>query len=433
MNMKKNDTAHSQNRALPANWKSVIVVIWSGQAFSIFSTIAASFAAMWYITENTGSPLLLAFGSIAALLPVGVLSPLGGVVADRFDRRWVMVTADATVGAISLLLGLVVLLGRVELPLLLLALAARSAAQAFHAPAMTALMPLMVPERALVRINALDQMLVSISSMGGPVLGIFLYTSIGFEAVLFLDALGAAIACVCLVLASVPSTGQKAGERQRIGASMLSGLRFVRADGALSRLLLLCTCAMLLFMPLGSLYPLMTYEWFGGNGYHASLVEAVYGIGLIVGSALLLIWGGGQRLMPIVLVSGVIIGLVIVGIGLLQPNQFVLFVVLTGIMSAGVGSFNAPVLPMIQRRVPQEMLGRVTSLFITISTLASPIGLLIAGVGAERTGLSPWFLVTGLLLCLLQLVAILSRRLRSVEASDETAVIGHAKSEDGQL
>jgi DHA3 family macrolide efflux protein-like MFS transporter len=104
---------------------------------------------MWYITETTASPLFLALASIAALLPVGLLSPFGGVAADRFDRKKVMIVSDGAVGIISLALAVIVLIGQVNLPLLLFVLAARSAAQAFHAPAMTALMPLMVPEGIL--------------------------------------------------------------------------------------------------------------------------------------------------------------------------------------------------------------------------------------------------------------------------------------------
>jgi DHA3 family macrolide efflux protein-like MFS transporter len=364
---------------------------------------------------------------------VGLLSPLGGVIADRMDRKKIMILADGAVGVISLALGIVVLIGEVNIPLLLLVLAVRSAAQAFHAPAMTALTPFMVPENALLRVNSLSQLLVSLSSIGGPVLGIFLYTALGFAAVLFLDALCATIACACLIVVVVP-TGESATAtsntarnrtatvtpnkpRKPLGvwASLLEGLRFLAGDRGLLKLLILCTGAMILFMPLGSLYPLMTYDWFGGDGYQASLVEAVYGVGLVVGSALLLIWGGGKRLVPIVLVAGVVIGVAVMACGLLNPHQFIGFVVLTGIMAMGTGAFNAPILPMMQKRIPQAMMGRVTSLFITVSTLVSPVGLLIAGFGAEAASLTGWFFFSGLLLCALQLFAAFSKDIRALD------------------
>ena len=73
-------------RELPKHWLAIIAVIWSGQAVSMFTSYAASFAAIWYVTESTGSALALSFLSICAYLPQGLLSPFGGVLADdRFD------------------------------------------------------------------------------------------------------------------------------------------------------------------------------------------------------------------------------------------------------------------------------------------------------------------------------------------------------------
>lgn len=74
-------------RPLPDGWLASVIVIWCGQAASVFSTCAASFAAIWYITETTSSPVWLSLASAASLLPVALLGPLGGVAADRFDRK----------------------------------------------------------------------------------------------------------------------------------------------------------------------------------------------------------------------------------------------------------------------------------------------------------------------------------------------------------
>jgi DHA3 family macrolide efflux protein-like MFS transporter len=87
-------------------------------------------------------------------------------------------------------------------------------------------------------------------------------------------------------------------------------------------------------------------------------------------------------------------------------------------MAAGMGTFNAPILPLIQKRVPQEILGRVTSLYITISTLVSPIGLLLAGFGAEAVGLTRWFFFTGVLLCLLPLAASRFKHICALDTPD---------------
>lgn len=183
-----NTDLNATGQLLPKGWLATVAVIWCGQAASIFATVAASFAAIWFITENTSSPVWLSLASAASLLPVALLNPFGGVVADRFNRKRVMILADGCAGAFSLLLAVAIIMGFLSAPLMLALLAVRGGAQAFHGPAMTALMPHLVPERHLVRINAMDQAITSLSSIAGPVLGILLYTFVGLHGVMILDA-----------------------------------------------------------------------------------------------------------------------------------------------------------------------------------------------------------------------------------------------------
>lgn len=102
---------NANNHPLPSTWKQTIALIWSGQAASILATCAATFAALWYITTSENSATMLAAGGIAALLPTALLSPLGGVVADKYNRKWVMILADGIAGVFSFILALLVLTG----------------------------------------------------------------------------------------------------------------------------------------------------------------------------------------------------------------------------------------------------------------------------------------------------------------------------------
>lgn len=390
---------------LPPNWIQRVLVIWTGQTFSVLSTFAASFAAMWYITETEASALYLALAGVASLLPVGILSPFGGIAADRFSRKKVMLISDASVGFVSALLAVLVIMGNVSTPLILILLALRSSAQAFHAPALMAMAPQLVPERHLVRINTFDQMLSSGSGIIGPVLGIFLYTTIGFEAVLFLDTACAAIACTCLLIAKIPKHHISVTSSPGVIKEVTAGVAYIKADKGLVGLMILIMLAMVIFTPLATLYPLMTYEWFSGTGYQASLVEAVAGMGMLVGSIILLVWGGGKRLVPIILISGFAMGIGAILCGLLQQHQFIFFVILAGFISMAIGMFNGPILPIIQKRIDEDKTGRVMGLFLTGSTLATPLGLCAAGIGAEYLGLTTWFLICGIILCLVQIIA----------------------------
>ena len=400
---------------LPANWKQRILIIWSGQTFSILSTFAASFAAMWYITETESSAFFLAMAGVAFLLPIGILSPFGGVAADRLNKKHLMMLADATVGVLTAVMALLVIRGSINTVLIIILMAIRGCAQAFHAPALMALAPQLVPERHLVRINTFDQLLSSGAAIIGPVLGILLYTSIGFEAVLLADSVCAGIACFCLGITKIENLNALSQEHKGVFEDLQEGVRFLAADKPLLGLMAICMSAVAIFTPLGSLYPLMTFETFLGNAYQASLVEAVTGIGLLVGSVILLVWGGGKKLVPVIMTAGFAIGAFLICCGFLGQDQFVFFVILVGLVAMAMAVFNGPILPILQKRASEEMTGRIMGLFLTGSTLATPVGLFITGFGAEFFGMSAWYIICGGLLCLIMLFASTRKSIKKLD------------------
>ena len=409
---------NANGHLLPRNWKGTIALIWSGQAASILATCAATFAALWYITTTENSAVLLAAAGVAALLPTALLSPFGGVIADRFNRKYVMIAADGIAGAFSLVLALLMLAGMLSTWLLLLLLTVRSAAQAFHGTSLMALMPELVPERDMVRINTLDQSLTSASAIVGPVLGIALYTMLGFVAVLVMDAICAALACVCLAFAKLPYAQGHGVSSGSVAKDLAHGLSILRGEPGIKPLLLLVVVAMLLFLPLGTLSPLMTYNWFGGDGYAASGVEAAAGIGLLIGSLFMLVWGGGKRLVPVLVVAGMAIGAGCIAAGLLPQSGFFAFVGIIALIFAATAVFNAPILPLMQKRIPQESFGRGMGIFGSLTALASPVGLFVAGPAADMLGVNYWFVVCGALLCIAMGLSLLSRSLRALDDQD---------------
>lgn len=412
-----NDTndRNALGSALSSNWVATVAVIWCGQAASVLATCAASFAALWYITESTASPLWLSLASAAALLPAALLSPLGGVAADRFKRKYIMIIADGAAGALSLAFALVIFAGQASILLMLLILVARASAQAFHSPAFSALMPSLVPERHLVRINSMDQAVTSLSSIAGPALGILLYNLVGLGGVMVLDAACAAFACLCLGIARVSPQATGTAASSTVLGDLREGITVIMRDAGLRNLMLLVMATMLLFMPAGSLTPLMTYQHFGGDGWQASIVEATFGAGLLVGSAFMAVWDGGKRRVAVLVVSGVALGAAIAGCGLLAPGMFPAFAALMGIAAAAMGCFIAPLLAILQTRAPASALGRVMGIFLTGSTLAAPVGLVVSGVLAEQVGISTWFIICGALTIACCAAGLASKSIRSLD------------------
>ena len=403
-------------RELPKRWLAIIATIWGGQAASMITSYAAGYAVVWYITETTGSAIMLAAAAICAYLPQGLLSPFGGVIADKHNRKTVMIVADLSVGIVSLGLGIVILFGQVSFPLLMILVIVRSIGQAFHGPAMMAAMPLLVPEKHLLRINTLDQLLASVASIGAPAFGIFLYTTLGFSSVMFLDFAGACVAVLGLALAKIPTVVDATAKEQHVLANLRDGWRAIAKTRGLVLLIGGVTIGMMIFGPLSAVFPLMTYQHFGGDGYAASLAEAAFGVGMLVGSGILIAWGGGKRLAGLIAVAAVIVGVATAVCGFLPPDAFPAFIGLVAVMAVACAWFNGPTMTLTQRNVPDDKMGRAMGLLTAAMGLATPVGIAIGGVLAEAMGVAPFFIIDGLACLALGLALYLPKSVRALDA-----------------
>lgn len=401
----------------------------------MFTSYAASFAAIWYVTESTGSALALSFLSICAYLPQGLLSPFGGVLADRLNRKYLIILADSICGLASFALGLIILFGQVSFAAIVVMVIIRSAAQAFHYPALMALMPMLVPEKHLLRINTLDQLLLSVSGMAAPVLGIFFYTVVGFHSVMFLDFAGALIACAGMLLAKVPSTkcaslssntqssdntpNDSTSDKHHVLADLKEGWVALKRVRGLFVLIILITLGMVCFSPMSSLYPLMTFDYFQGDGYMASIAEATFAAGLLIGSSILMVWGGGKKLTRLIAIACISFGLLCSVSGLISPNMFWIFAILCAGMGLVSAWFNGPMITLIQRNTAEETMGRVIGLVNTGIALAGPVGIAAGGIFAEFMGVAPFFVVDGILCAF---IGILIAAFKSVRKLDTNSI-----------
>jgi DHA3 family macrolide efflux protein-like MFS transporter len=401
---------------LPSHWRRTVVAVWSGQAISLFTSIAAGFALIWYLTETTSSAFVLALATLMYFIPAILLGPFAGAIIDRHNRKHIMIIADLGIAVVTLVMAVLIVLGLTSVPLVLGMLFARSIGMVFHQPAMQAVMPLLVPERHLVRINTLDQGLAALGNIGGPPLGIVMYTVLGLQVALVADAIGALIACTVLVFVSIPDVHLAKDEQTSLRHEMMDGLRAIRDRRGMLVFMLLVFVCVIFFMPMSSFFPLMTLEHFGGDGYAASLAEVAWGVGFLLGSLILGVWGGGRHLVELVAVSVAACGLITLACGLLPASGFLWFVLLTGVMALTGAFFSSPLLAILQRNFPAEKLGRVMSLFNVATSLAGPIGLLVAGPVADAIGVPLLFVISGVGMTVTAVSGLFFPALRSLNA-----------------
>ena len=143
-------------------WKIPFFTMWTGQAFSLVGSALVRFALIWWLTEETGSPVVLSTASIVAMLPFVIIGPFVGALVDRWSRRWVMILSDASTALFTALLAYLYWIDRAQLWHVYAILFARSLGDTFQGPAMRATTSLMAPKSQLARVGGMNETLMGV-------------------------------------------------------------------------------------------------------------------------------------------------------------------------------------------------------------------------------------------------------------------------------
>lgn len=382
-------------------WKKSFTLIFSGQIFSILTSFMVQFAIIWHLTETTGSAAVLMIAGVAGFLPQAILGPFVGVWLDRWNRKRTMIAADSVIALSSLLLGAYYLLGEPSLWVIYVILFIRSAASSFHAPAFQAAVPLLAPEDQLTRVAGWHQMVFSSSSVLGPALGIAVYSATSLGTVLLLDVAGALIANIMLLVVKIQQPTPENVQAPSFRKEFVIGWQTFLSSKPVVTITIGSAMFSIVFMPLAMLFPLMTLDHFGRGGYSASLIEAVFGIGMILGGALLSVYASRWRDSTYMSVSLLVIGVTCFLSGVIGKEAFIAFAILSFFMGAAAPLFHGPYMAMIQKSYEPEKLGRVISFVTSLGMLSSPIGLALAGPIVDRFGVQVWFFWSGIVVVLI--------------------------------
>lgn len=382
------------------SWKRTFAIIWTGQFFSMLSSSIVGYAVVLWLSLTTESASVLAYAMIASLLPQLVLGLFTGVFVDRWNRKLTMIIADMFIAACTAILCIMFYLGKVEIWQVYILLALRSAGSAFHTPAMQASIPLLAPESELMRISGVNQMIYSISSIAGPAIAALLITLFSMPVVLSLDIIGAVIACVSLLFVFIPNPEKESNLESNLVREVKEGLNAIFENRGLTWLFVCEIIVMFFIMPISALFPLFTIQYFKGGAYEMSAVEIAWGIGMLVGGALLGI-KILKRLNKVVLIASAcfVVGLTFLFSGLLPQTEFWGFATLTGIGGIAVAFWSGSFTVILQTKIDQTILGRAFSIYDSLTMLPSILGLLATGFIAKAIGLTDAFIYSGVAVC----------------------------------
>ena len=412
-------------RSPSANWAPRFFTIWIGQAFSLFGSAIVQFALVWWLTQKTGSAIILTTATLAGMLPQIFLGPFAGALVDRWNRRLIMIAADGGIALFTLLLIWLFATDRVEVWHIYVIMAVRSLGGAFHFPAMGASTPLMVPEEQLTRVNGFNQTLQGLINMIAPPIGALLIAAMPTQSVLWIDIVTAVLAILPLLYFTVPQPKRVMVEGQATASGLLGdvveGLRYVRKWPGLVTIIGMALFINFMLTPTGSLAPLLITKHFAKGALEFGFFDSAWGLGAIAGGLLLGIWGGFKKKVLTSMLGIIGIGIGIGMVGLAPASLFGL--ALAGIAITGVMNpmANGPLFAILQSVVRPDMQGRVMALINSGATAMTPLGLILAGPVSEAVGIRTWFWVAGILTLLTGVAGFFIPAVMNVENNHDEA------------
>ena len=398
------------------------MVIFAGQAFSLFGSRLVQFALVWWITKTTGLASTLAFASIVAMLPQVLLGPFAGALVDRWNRKTVMMVSDSFIALVVVALAFLYGTGTVQLWHVFLAMFTRSLGGAFQWPAMQATTTMMVDKESLSRVAGMNQSLNGLAAIAAPPLGAFLMEVIPIQTILLIDVATAVLAVGPLFLVKVPQPSRGAEEAtglKSILSDMKEGAVFVWSWKGLRIIMGMSMLINFLMSPAFSLLPLVVTNHFDGGAMELGWLQSANGVGMIAGGILLGAWGGFRRRVVTAMTSLVISGVFIMTFSFIPPALFLAAVGCVFMFAVSNAMANGTFFSSIQAVIPPQMQGRVFTILMSLSGGMTPIGLAVAGPVSDSLGLLFWFRIGGLVLALMGAAAFFIPAVMNLEEETE--------------
>ena len=381
-------------------------MLWGGAFTSSVGTWMQTVAQNWLILTLTGSPFYLGLCAFLSEVPFLLFSLFGGVLADRVDRRRILLASQAVQLSTAFLLAGLVFFGWVQVWMILVLAAIVGLAQSFGGPAYQALVPTLVDREDLPNAVALNSIQFNLARVIGPVLGGWAFYALGAAACFALNGLSfLAVIAALLVLRRGALTAPP--EEGSVLGSLKAGVAVVRASGPLKGLVGLAFMASFCALPLVTFLPVFAKDIFGRDAKGYSELLAAFGLGAVVGAIAVAGLSGLKRRGLVGVMMLTVFGLLMIAFAasrLLPLSLAILF-----LAGASMVSVFATFMTLVQTNVEEAMRGRVVSVYSLAFRGAMPLGNLVAGILAAVIT-APWVLVgNGVVLILFGGIFLLRR------------------------
>lgn len=359
----------------------IFSIIWASQLVSIIGSGLTSFALGVWVYQTTGSATQFALITLFLVLPGVLLSPLAGALADRWNRKWLMILGDCGAALGTLGIAVLVAFGGLEIWHIYLATALTSICGAFQWPAFAASIPLLVPRNLLGRANGMVQIAEAAGLVISPLLAGVLVVTIGLRGVILIDFATFLVAVVAMLPMRIPKPSTDV-ERQTVslGGDIAHAWSYIRVRSGLLALFALFASFNFIVGLAGILIQPLILS-FASPAVLGTLVS-IGGSGLLIGGLIMGLWGGPRHRIMGILVSMLIGGVLLCLHGLAPSAWLIGFVAPMFLFTWPL--INGSSFTILQTKIPAEVQGRVFALSHMITQSSRPLAALVAGPLADR-------------------------------------------------
>ncbi|MEY2737516.1 MAG: hypothetical protein RL683_634 [Actinomycetota bacterium] len=382
-----------------------VAIFLTGQTVTAFGSFLVQYAIMWHLTLSTKSGLVLALAAVFGFLPQAIVSVFAGVWADRVNRKMMIIVSDSTIALATLGLALLMLSGVDDLWLIFLVMAVRSVGAGVQMPAVSALLPQIVPEDQLMRVNGINSTIQSALGLLAPVAAAAVYAYMSLEAILLIDVFTAAIGLSLLALVAVPTLERAASaDKPSYFSDLKEGITYVFTHELVRWVMAIFAIVFLLIVAPSNLSPLMVVRNFGSEVWMLTVLEISFGVGMLFGGILISIFAAKIDRLGAIITTSILFGLFAIGMGF--TTNLIVFYSLFFVIGLIVPAFSTSAFTLLQETVEPERQGRVFGFVGIVMSTAMPLGMAILGPLADIVPVEWLLILTGAATVFIALVAI---------------------------
>jgi len=350
-------------------------ILWIGACTSTIGTWMQEVAQNWLVLQLTGSPFLLGLDAFLGDIPIFLFSLVGGVMADRFDRRYILIGSQVVQMISAALLATLIWTNRVQVWEILALSFVVGTAQSFGGPAYSALVPSLVEKQDVPNAIALNSIQFNLARVIGPVVGGLAMKYAGAGWCFALNSLSFLAVIISLLRLHINFSPPRTGES--VMTSMKQGFTFIRAQGAMTTLILIAFCMTFLGIPTIAFLPVFAKMVFGRGEMTYTWFLAASGLGSITG-ALTVAWLGDVHNKGRVAL-GALVAMGIGMVGFSQSKSILLSCVMLYFTGAVLMCAFAMIASLVQLITPNDMRGRVMSVYNVAFRGGMPFGEIATG------------------------------------------------------